>query len=57
MTESLLIGFNKADTDAGTVLIVGKKVAGQDVEVINAFQGEEAIEIYNMLVTKRKKAE
>lgn len=35
-------------------LIVGKKKAGQEIEVINAFSGEEAWELYQKLTTKRK---
>lgn len=33
------------------VLRVGKKKPGKDVEIINAFQGQEAEEIYKKLTT------
>lgn len=32
------------------VLLVGKKVPGKDVEIINAFQGQEAVDIYKKLM-------
>lgn len=37
------------------VLLVGKKTPGKDVEIINAFQGEEAEVMYRMLTTVKKK--
>jgi hypothetical protein len=49
-TDTLLVGFTKSDN--GAVLVVGRKKKGQAVEVINAFEGEAAIDIYNMLTTK-----
>lgn len=55
-TETLLVGFDqKTDTDTA-VLIVGKKRLNQSVEIINAFQGEEAVELYNRLITVKKKS-
>jgi hypothetical protein len=57
MTTSLLIGFDKADNGDIPVLIVGRKQPGDVVEIINAFQGEEAEALYNKLVTKREKTE
>ena len=41
--------FSKGE-DIG-VLLVGKKKPGKDVEIINAFQGEDAEEIYKKLTT------
>lgn len=35
------------------ILIVGRKKPNEVVEIINAFQGEEAIELYKKLVEKR----
>lgn len=49
-TDTLLVGFTKSDN--GAVLVVGHKTSGQAVEIINAFEGEAAIDIYNMLTTK-----
>lgn len=43
--EALLVG------KSGDILIVGKKKKGNALEIINAFQGEEAEELYNRLIT------
>lgn len=45
----LLVGFDNAHGDDAAVLIVGKKRKNQSVEIINAFQGQEAVELYNKL--------
>lgn len=36
------------------ILLVGRKMPKKDVEIINAFQGEEAHEIYDKLTTVKK---
>ena len=41
---------NKNDTG---VMVVGRKRMNQSVEIINAFQGEEAKELYKRLTTKK----
>ena len=53
--ESLIIGYDESNGRDNTVLIVGRKKKGVDVEVINAFQGEEAYWMYQKLVTKKEK--
>lgn len=35
------------------ILVVGRKTKGQFPEIINAFQGEEAKELYKKLVEKK----
>lgn len=52
-TETLLVGFDYTHGKDKSVLIVGKKTAGVAVEIINAFQGKEAEELYKMLTTKK----
>ena len=54
-SESLIIGYDETNGRDNTVLIVGRKKKGVDVEVINAFQGEEAYWMYQKLVTKKEK--
>jgi hypothetical protein len=39
------------------VVIVGEKLQGQDVKVINAFQDQEAIDIIDKLTTVKKKGD
>lgn len=52
ITESLLIGFDSTNGEDNTVLIVSRKRPNESVEIINAFQGEEAEELYKKLVEK-----
>lgn len=40
--------------DDNAVLIVGEKKNKVDVEIINAFHGDEAMELYKKLITKEK---
>lgn len=53
-TESIIVSINY-DEDTGTgVLIVGGKRPGRHAEVLNAFSGEEAVELYKKLVTPKE---
>lgn len=51
--------MNKTDTllvsISGDVLIVGRKNPRQAVDIVNAFQGEEAVNLYKMLTEKKEK--
>jgi len=52
VNECLLVSVDfTRGTDTG-VLIVGRQKEGK-VDVINAFQGQEAIDIYNKLITTK----
>lgn len=51
-SDTLLVGFDHSHGDI-TVLIIGRKDAGENVQIINQFQGKEAEELYERLVTKR----
>lgn len=53
MTDTILIGVDLADNDDTGVLIIGRKRMNQSVEIINAFQGDEAKELYKKLITKK----
>ena len=55
VNESLIIGVDFTNGRDAGILIVGRKKPKQDVEVINAFQGEEARELYLKLITKKEK--
>ena len=50
---SVIVAFDRKDGDKA-ILLVGKKNPKQDVAIINAFQGEEAIDIWKKLTTKEK---
>lgn len=54
VTGSLIIGYDVAHSTDKAVLIVGKKEPNQSVKVINAFEGEEAYELYKRLITKKE---
>lgn len=48
---SLLVGYDVIDEE-NCILLVGKKTENYDAEVINAFEGKEAYELYKKLITK-----
>ena len=54
-TDSLIIGFDFDSEKDNAVLIVGQKSKNNQVEIINAFQGEEAKELYKKLIYKGEK--
>lgn len=52
INESLIIGVDFSKRDDG-VLIVGRQKNGK-ITIINAFQGKEAFDIYEKLITVKK---
>lgn len=50
---SLLVGYSFSE-GGNPVLIVGKKNPRQAAEVINAFEGDEAVDLYKKLVGDKK---
>lgn len=55
VSESLIVGIDISENRDTAVLIVGKKQPKKATEILNAFQGEEAIELYMKLINKREK--
>lgn len=55
LSGTLLVSISFSDTDTG-VLIVGRKRKNQSIDIVNAFQGEEALELYKKLVTKKEQS-
>lgn len=53
LSDTLLVAIDFHDPDHG-VLIVGRKKPKQALEIVNAFQDEEALELYKKLVTKKE---
>lgn len=53
INESLLIGVDFTNGEDVGVLIVGRKRPNQSVDIINAFQGKEAEELYKKLIGKK----
>lgn len=52
--DTVLVGFDHSRGDPA-VLIVGRKAPGDNVRIINQFQGKEAEELYRKLVGEEDK--
>lgn len=52
MVDSLIISIDTSNGKDNTVLIVGRKKPAQEMEIVNAFQGEEALKLYSQLTVK-----
>lgn len=52
-TDTILISFDHNHETGNKVLVVGRKRLNESVEIINAFQGEDAEELYLKLITKK----
>ena len=53
-TGSLIIGYDFSKDENNGVLIVGKRTKGQNTDIVNAFQGKEAKEIFEKLIAVKK---
>ena len=53
LSDTLLASISFSDKDTG-VFIVGRQRKNQSIEIVNAFQGDEALELYKKLVTKKE---
>lgn len=54
VNECLLVSVEFKQGENAGVLIVGRQKNGK-VDIVNAFQGQEAIDIYKKLITVNKK--
>lgn len=54
ITDILLVSIDLATNDDSAVLVVVRKRPNQSVEIINAFQGEDATDLYKLLTTVKK---
>lgn len=52
-TEAIIVAYDYKQDSDNAVLIVGQKNKIKDIEIINAFQGDEATELWNKLTTKK----
>ena len=55
LLDTILVSFARETPDSDPVLIVGRKRMNKSVEIINAFKGKEALDIYEKLTTVNKK--
>lgn len=51
---ALIVSWDFSHNEDKHILLVGRKTPKHDVEVINAFQGKEAHDIYEKLTTQKK---
>ena len=54
MVDSILVSVDFSNKNDTGVRVVVRKRMNQSVEIINAFQGKEAKELYEKLVTPKK---
>ena len=54
-TDTILVSFSFVKTKEDGVLIVGRKEEGKPVDVLSAFKGKEALELYERLVPENKR--
>lgn len=51
-TDCILVSFDSSGGKDKEILIVGRKTPSEVIDIVNAFQGEEAVELYKKLTTK-----
>jgi hypothetical protein len=54
MEDTILVSCVKSSDDAEPILVVGRKRPNESLEIVNAFQGEEATYLYKKLITKKE---
>lgn len=50
IVDCLLVSYANNGNDETATLIVGRKDVIQEIDIINAFQGQEAVDIYKKLI-------
>lgn len=55
MIDSVVVSVDFSNKNDTGVMVVGRKRMNQSMEIINAFQGDEARELYEKLITKKEK--
>ena len=53
ITNSILVGYDYNPAKDNAVLIIGQQVPKKPIQIINAFQGEEATALWNKLIGKK----
>lgn len=54
MIDSVVVSVDFSNKNDIGVMLVGRKRMNQSMEIINAFQGDEARELYEKLITTKK---
>ena len=55
MTDAIVVSYDNSSGNI-PILIVGRKARGKAIEIINAFEGEEATTLYNKLTNRKENA-
>lgn len=55
MARSIIVSYENTNGVDTSVLIVGEKQPGDAIEIINAFQGNEAAELWRKLTVRKEK--
>lgn len=53
MTDAVVVSYDDGSGDI-PILIVGRKPRGKAIEIINAFEGEEATTLYDKLTSRKE---
>lgn len=53
-SDTLLVGFDFAKGSDKAVCVIGRRRMNESLEIVNAFQGQEAKELYDKLVTVKE---
>lgn len=56
MTDALLVSISFGKNGDNPILIVGRKEPNEALKIVNAFYGNEAVDIYKKLTTQNGKA-
>ena len=54
-TDSVIVGYDYNEPTDNAVLIVGKRLPDMSVDIINAFHGDEAKELWAKLTNNKEK--
>lgn len=52
--RSILVSYDPSNGEDIAILLVGEKKPGKPVEIINAYQGKEAEDIWKKLTVRKK---
>lgn len=54
ISEAIVVSIDYDESENNGILLIGRKKGKGPVEIINAFQGQEALDIYKKLVTVKE---
>lgn len=54
INDAIIVSIDYNENDGTGVLLVGRRRRGGGIDIINAFSGNEALELYKKLVTVKE---